>query len=142
MSETRVQDVMKVLAVWLIVIGIYLLLYEGLREGLWPMIANFRHMDWRIPALVDGFMGSVVIPLIVGCLIAGALRQRLSGSPWPVLLAPVIMIVVLGYTSDSFYPPWWNEALARLASGAVQGVFAWAGWFICRRLSVRVLAGD
>jgi hypothetical protein len=52
-----------------------------------------------------------------------------------VIFAPLIMIVLLGYISDSFYPPWWTEALARLAGGVEQGTFAWAGWFLLRRVT-------
>lgn len=97
------------------------------------MIAHFRHMDWKVPAFVEVVVSSVLGPFIVGCLIGGALRRHLAESPWPVLFAPLIMIVLLGYTSDSFYPPWWNEVLARLGGGLVQGVFVWAGWFLWRR---------
>jgi uncharacterized membrane protein AbrB (regulator of aidB expression) len=122
---------------WILVIVVYMLLYTGVEEGLWPVITNFHHMDWKVPGVVDGIVGSVLAPFVAGILIGGTLRQEFSGSPWPVLMAPLVVIAVLGYASSSFYPPWWNEALARLAGGAVQGAFAWCGWFLYRRLSGR-----
>lgn len=132
LSVTRPQQ--RTVGAWALVVVVYVLLYMGLTEGLWPMIAHFRHMDWKFPEAVDGIIGSVLGPFIVGCVIGGALRSELS-SPWPVLMAPLLLIVALGYSSDSFYSPWWSECLARLAGGAVQGAFAWVGWFLYMRLS-------
>ena len=126
---------MKMAGLWVLVIAMYFLLFHGVEESLWPMITHFRHMDRRIPEAMDGVVGSVLAPFIVGCLFAGTLRRQLAGSPWPILIAPSAAIVVLGYTSDSLYPPWWTELLARLAGGAVQGPCTWAGWFVYRRLS-------
>jgi uncharacterized membrane protein AbrB (regulator of aidB expression) len=121
---------------WALVIVVYMLLYMGMTDGLWPTLAHFRHMDWKVPEAMDGIIGSVACPFIAGCIVGGALRRELS-SPWPVLIAPLLLIVALGYASDSFYSPWWSEGLARLASGAVQGTFAWVGWFLYTRLSRR-----
>jgi hypothetical protein len=128
---------LKGVALWLAVVALYLLIYQRLESGLWSMITNFRHMDWRVPALLDTVTGSFLFPFITGCLIAGALRKPFAESPWPVLFAPLIMVVLLGYTSESFYPPWWTEALTRLVSGLVQGTFAWAGWYLWRRITAR-----
>lgn len=133
MNDTR-KGVLSAVGNWLIIAVLYLLLYEGLENGLWPMIAHFRHMDWKVPALVDVLVSSLLGPFIVGCLIGGALRRQLTESPLPLLFAPLIMIVLLGFTSDSFYPPWWTEALTRFGGGVLQGAFAWAGWFLCRRI--------
>lgn len=123
--------VLRVLALWAFVAALYLLLEQGWENGLWPMIADFRHMYWDAPAWI-GVLESVLGPFIIGCFIAGALRRQLAESPWPIIFAPVIMIVLLGYTSDSFYPPWWKETLYRLISGLFEGAFAWAGWFSWR----------
>jgi len=134
MIEMNATRLLKILGAWAVVILVYVLLYNGVTEGLWPMIAHFRHMDWRVPEILDGIIGSAFAPFIAGFLICGTLRRELS-SPWPVCIAPLLLILLLGYTSNSFYPPWWREALVRLAGGALQGVFAWVGWFLYKRWS-------
>ena len=135
MMGLKVERAMKMAGLWVLVIAMYMILYRGIEEGLWPMIAHFRHIDRRIPEVMDGVVGSVLGPFIVGCLFVGTLRRQLADSPWPILIAPSAVVAVLGYTSDSFYPPWRTELLTRLAGGAIQGACMWAGWFVYRRLS-------
>jgi hypothetical protein len=82
---------------------------------------------------------------MVGCLVAGTLRRRLAISPWPLLVAPFVLSLAIGYMSDSFYPPFWTELLSRLPAGAVQGLSAWAGWFCLSRIqrfALKVTAGS
>jgi hypothetical protein len=114
----------------LLVFVVYVLLYAGLTDSIWPAIANFRHMDWKIPPFYDGIIKSVVAPLISGCLV-GTMLRRPSSKGWIVLAAPVVFIALLGIASDSLNPPWWSESLSRLLGGLVQGVFAWLGWLLC-----------
>ena len=108
---------------------LYVLLYSGLTDGIWPTIENFRHTDWKFPAFFDGVVKSILAPLISGCLVGTVLR-RTPRMGWLVLSAPVMFIAILGFATDSLTPPWWAEALSRLLAGLVQGGFAWLGWFL------------
>jgi hypothetical protein len=50
---------LKAVAPWLAVAALYLLLYQGMVNGLWPMITDFRHADWNLPGLVDTITGVI-----------------------------------------------------------------------------------
>ena len=113
----------------------YILVYTGANQVFWPMVSHFHHTDWQVPGVVDGAVSSVLFPLLTAYLLAATLRER--SSPWPFLFAPLLAMLVTKYVTDSFYPPFWSESLSLVAAGAIQGVSAWAGWFLCSRWSLR-----
>jgi hypothetical protein len=53
MTEPSAAGVTKIVSIWLLVIAVYTLLYMGANEGLWPMIAHYRHTDWQVPVVVE-----------------------------------------------------------------------------------------
>lgn len=122
---------MKKLGQWALTIFMYMLLYTGAEEALWPMIAHFRHMDWHPPAWLDIVMSSFLFPLLVAFLLAGTLRQRSPGSfPWPLLFAPLVLMAMTKYMADAFYPPFWTEFSSLLIASGAQGISACLGWFL------------
>jgi hypothetical protein len=127
---------MKTLKRWALAITMYALLYVGADRGLWPMIAHFRHSDWQAPNWVDAGISSFLIPLGVACLLVAAMRRELQESfPWPLMVAPLLVMSLTKYAGDAFYPPYSTELLALAAAGAAQAASVWAGWFLSRRLS-------
>ena len=115
---------------WLLVFVVFVLLYSGLTDSIWPIIIDFRHSGWNVPAACDTVAKMILAPLIAGGLIGISLRRELS-SAWMMLVNPIVYVFLLGIASDSFYPPWRAESLSRLFSGLVLGIFAWLGWFLC-----------
>jgi len=129
---------MKTLGHWVLAILIYVLVYIGADRGLWPLIAHFRHPDWQLPNWMDIGVSSLLIPLSVTFLLAAALRDELQESfPWPLLLAPFMLLSLTKYAGDAFYPPYSTEVLTLLAAGAAQAVSVWVGWLLWRQLSGR-----
>lgn len=130
-----INALMTSLGQWALVTVMYILLYTGANEGLWPLVAHFRHHDGHVPNLVDIGISSVLFPLLIGYLLAATLRWRPSA--WCFLLAPALLMVAAKYMSDALYPPFWSEFLSLLAAGAIQGVSAWTGWFLYQRWAFR-----
>ena len=129
---------MKTLGRGVLAILIYVLVYIGADRGLWPLIAHFRHPDWQLPNWMDIGVSSVLIPMSVAFLLAAALRDELQESfPWPLLLAPFMLLSLTKYAGDAFYPPYATEVLTLLLAGAAQAVSVWVGWFLWRLLSGR-----
>jgi len=134
---TRISLV-KTASQWILTIFVYVLLYTGANEALWPLLAHFHHNDWHMPGIVDGAISSVLFPLFLAYLLAATSRRQLLGSsPWPFLIAPVILMAATKYVADAFYPPLWKEFLSLLVGGTVQGLCAWAGWFLYQRWANR-----
>ena len=120
----------------MLLIVIYALLYAGADRGLWPMIMHFHHNDWQAPNWVDMGVSSLLIPLTLACLLGAILRRELQEShPWPLLLAPFVVMTLTKYVGDAFYPPYTTELLTLLAAGAGQAASVWVGWYLWHRLS-------
>lgn len=132
MTKYRVGHLLLESSHWLLVFVVYVLLYSGMVDSVWPIIKDFRHSGWSVPAAVDTVAKTILAPLFAGGLIALSLRKNLSNA-WMMFTNPIIYFVLLGIASDSFYPPWWVESLSRLMGGMVVGVFTWLGWFLCMR---------
>lgn len=124
---------------WGLAAGMYILLYAGANDVLWPLIGHFHHVDWQMPALLDGAVSSVLLPCLIAYLLTATLRER--PSPWPFLIAPVVLMAGMKYARDAFYPPYRQELLSLLAAGAIQGATAWAGWFLYTRWNRRSRSG-
>lgn len=116
---------------WGLTAGMYILLYAGANNVLWPLIGHFHHVDWQVPALLDGAVSSVLLPFLIAYLLTATLRERQS--PWPFLIAPLLLMAGAKYAEDAFYPPYRSEILSLLVAGATQGVAALAGWFLYTR---------
>jgi hypothetical protein len=114
----------------------YVLLYLGANDGLWPLFAHFHHHDWQIPALVNGAISSVILPLLVAYLLAAIQRRGgLVSFPWVLIFAPSALLLFAKYAADALYPPFWTEASSLLLVGGIQGVSAVAGWFLYRMVA-------
>lgn len=127
---------MKIVAQWALAILMYMLMYTGAEEGLWPMVAHFHHHDWQMPNAIEMIVGAVLLPFTVALLLTATSRLRLS--PWPFLMAPLLLTTLSKYLADAFYPPFWTEVSEDLIVGGIQGTSACAGWFLYDRLSRRV----
>lgn len=119
--------------------GMYILIYAGANDVLWPLICHFHHPDWQVPALLDGAISSVLLPCLIAYLLTATLRKQ--PSPWPFLIAPVLLMAGIKYAEDAFYPPYLHEVVSLLAAGAIQGATAWAGWFLYMRWNRRSPSG-
>jgi hypothetical protein len=127
---------MKTIARWVLVIVIYMLLYIGADQGLWPLLRHFRHHDWQVPNWVDMGVSSGFLPFAIACLLASALRRELQESfPWPLLVAPLALMTLTKYIGDAFYPPYATEFLTLFAASIAQAVSVYAGWFLWHRFS-------
>jgi hypothetical protein len=133
---------MKTIGRWVLVIVIYILLYAGADQGVWPLIANFRHHDWQMPKWLDMGVSSLLLPMVIACLIACTLRRDLQEHfPWPLLLAPFVLMTLTKYMGDAFYTPYSTEFLTLLAAGIAQATSVWVGWFLWHQLT-RERVGD
>src|SRR5436309_3795892 len=120
MTQIKEAKALKVSGKWAWQAVMYILMYTGVNQFFWPMVAHFRHNDWQVPGMLDAALSSVVFPFLLAYFLATTLRER--SSPWPFLVAPLLAMVVTKYVTDSFYPPFWSESLSLLGAGAVQGV--------------------
>jgi hypothetical protein len=125
----------KIAGQWALAAAMYMLLYSGANDVLWPLLGHFHHVDWHVPALVDGAISSVLLPSLIAFLLTATLRVH--PSPWPFLIAPVLLMAAMKYAGDAFYPPYRSEFLSLLVAGAIQGASAWSGWFLHTRMSRR-----
>ena len=126
---------MKIARRWMLLFLLYALLDLGAHEGLWPMLMHFRHMDWQVPNWVDGLVNWFLIPLGVASLLAISLRGELKESrPWPLLIAPLLLMILTKYVGDAFYPPFTTEVLTLLVAGFAQALVVWCGWYLGFRL--------
>lgn len=131
MNKDSAKSMLLELSHWPLVFVVYVLLYSGMVDSIWPIIIDFRHSGWVVPTAFDTGVKTMLAPFIAGGLIGVSLRKELS-SAWMMLVNQVVFSALLGIASDSFYPPWWAESISRISSGLVYGIFAWLGWFLCR----------
>lgn len=134
--DISVRTGLKIAGRWLLTIALFSLLYMGATDLL-SMAVHIHHNDQQLPQALAMVLYSVVLPAGVGYLIAFCVRNQLLGSVLPLLVGPFLLLVLTGYLRDSFYPPYRDELLVLLGSGAIQGVSATAGYLLCRRLTAR-----
>ena len=120
-------------------IGLYILLYVGAEQGLWPLVAHFHHRDAGIPLWIDIAVNSLLIPVLIGALLRAAIPEhRAAGFPWGMLLGPLILMGATKYAADAFYPPFLIEVLTMLGASAIQACAIGLGWYVASQLHTRV----
>jgi hypothetical protein len=132
---TTTNSSMKTAGQWALATVMYILLYAGAEEGIWPLVSHFHHHDSQMPNILERVVGAFLLPLVIAFLFAATSRLRLS--PWPFLFAPFLLIVLNKYLADAFYPPFWTEFSSLLMAGGIQGASAWTGWFLYQRCALR-----
>jgi hypothetical protein len=125
---------MKKYLMHLLMMLIYSTVYLGVNDVLWPWLAHFHHHEWRVPAFIDGTISSVGLPFLIAWLLAGAFRRIIVGkTEWLLLITPFCILVIAKYLADAFYPPFLTEFSSLLIVGLIQGLSAFAGWFVARQ---------
>ena len=102
-----IEVIMKGVGRWTLLIALYALSDLGSHEGVWPMLMHFRHTDWQVPDWIDGVVNWIAIPFGVAFLLTVSVSNELKKSlPWPLLLAPFVLMTLSKYVRDAFYPPY------------------------------------
>jgi hypothetical protein len=122
----------EAISAWTVSGVMYILLYEGANDGIWPIVGHFHHSDMHLPQVADGVISSLVLPFAAGYLLAST--SRLKVSPWALLITPTLFLLFAKYMADAFFPPMSSEITSDLLVGTIQGVCAAGGWLLDRKM--------
>src|SRR3954470_11385086 len=92
---------------------LYLLVYVGLDEAVWPLLWHYKHVDALLPRIIGIGIHEAVFPFATGLLLAVALKEKFLRVIWPVAAAPLpslsprLSLRMVGIARSGFKPELW-----------------------------------